>query len=743
MVSVTHSVAAQNDLEHSLKMLESGLCAADAEKIRLAVAFARSAYADRRLGSGEGTWSHALGMALILVGLKLDADTRIAALLFALQRYDTEALAKISERFGSTTAQLVNGIYHLHRLRPVTHDFVARSAKNGELNPVEFRAQIEVLRKMILAMVEDIRVVLLRLASRTQTLRHYAAEESELRVQVARETLELYSPLANRLGVWELKWELEDRSFHYLHPEIYKKIARHLDEKRVEREQFIIDAVKRLRHELGELGIRDAEIYGRPKHIYSIWNKMRQKGLAFSEVYDVRALRVIVHEIRDCYTALGLVHNLWSPVPKEFDDYISKPKGNNYRSLHTAVRCADGRAMEVQIRTWEMHRHAELGVAAHWRYKEGSGAAAESNYDEKIAWLRQLLTWKDDVADTSDWVRHYKEAALDETIYVMTPQGRVIDLPRGATPVDFAYQVHTDQGHRCRGAKVNGALVTLNTALETGQRVEIIAAKQGGPSLDWLNPSLAYLFTHRARVKVRQWFSQQALEENLLEGRSILNRELQRMGEPGFKLEELASRLGFSKFNDFLVAVARAEITPRQLQITVRGSDPGATERDVVEETPPAKRKSNRISDRGILIVGVDKLLTQLAGCCKPALPDPIVGFVTRGKGVSIHRATCPNFANMQAMHPERVIETAWGEKTGCGVFAVDMVIDAQDRQGLLRDISDVLTREKINVIAVNTQSRLGMAHMSFTAEVANVAQIKKTLALLKEVSGVLSARRA
>ena len=740
MVSVTHSVAAQNDFEHSLQTLSAGLPAADAEKIRQAADFAQAVYGKRLLGSGEAAWRHALGMALILVGLKMDGDARLAALLFALPTFDEDGLTKIEARFGPTVAQLVNGITRLHRLRPVTHGVSARPAADAAQDPAEIKAQIEVLRKMLLAMVEDIRVVLLRLASRTQTLRHFTRVDDAQRAQVARETLEIYSPLANRLGVWELKWELEDRAFHFLHPETYKKIARQLDEKRVEREQFIAEAVLRLRQELEALGVRGAEIYGRPKHIYSIWNKMRKKGVAFSEVYDVRALRVIVGEVRDCYTALGLVHNLWSPIPKEFDDYISNPKSNNYRSLHTAVRCADGRALEVQIRTREMHRHAELGVAAHWRYKEGSKSAA-GGYDEKIAWLRQLLTWKDEVADSSDWVKHYKEAALDETIYVMTPQGRVVDLPRGSTPVDFAYRVHTDLGHRCRGAKVNGALVTLNTPLETGQRVEIVTAKQGGPSLDWLNPSLGYLFTHRARLKARQWFSMQTQEANLAEGRAVLTRELQRMGETGFKLEELANRLNFARVDDLLLALARSEVSPRQLQAAVRG-EPPPDARESADEAPIRKQKSNNVSEKGILIVGVGKLLTQLAGCCKPAPPDSIVGFVTRGKGVSIHRADCSNFSNMAAMHPERVIETEWGAQTE-GLFAVDVAVDAHDRQGLLRDVSDILTREKINVIAVNTQSRQGMAQMRFTTEIHDVGQLKRTLMLLKEVKGVVSARRA
>ena len=740
MVSVVHSVATQSDLEHSLHTLSEGLSSEEAGKIRLAAEFAQGVYGGLKLGSGEGVWHHGLGMALILVGLKLDADCRLAALLFAVPTYDEHGIEHIEQRFGTAAAHLVGGITRLNRLRPIARGFVAHSVESGEHNPVDMKAQIEVLRKMLLAMVEDIRVVLLRLASRTQTLRHYAVNDDVLRVQVARETLEIYSPLANRLGVWELKWELEDLSFRFLHPDTYKKIAKQLDEKRGEREQFITDAVARLRQELAAVGINKAEIYGRPKHIYSIWNKMRKKGVEFSEVYDVRALRVIVDEVKDCYTALGLVHNLWSPISKEFDDYISNPKGNNYRSLHTAVSCPDGRSLEVQIRTWEMHRHAELGVAAHWRYKEGSKHSSEGNYDEKIAWLRQLLTWKDEVADSSDWVKHYKEAALDETIYIMTPQGRVVDLPRGSTAVDFAYRVHTDLGHRCRGAKVDGALVTLNTQLETGQRVEIVVAKQGGPSRDWLNPSLGYLFTHRARAKVKQWFSTRALEETVAEGRAIVNRELQRMGETGTRLDDLAGKLGFAKGEDMFIAVARAELSLRQLQTAVRGSD-GLPEERVAPESPLRKARSDE-SEKGILIVGIDKLLTQLAGCCKPAPPDPIIGFVTRGKGVSIHRVDCSNFANMEAMHPERVIETAWGGQTE-GIFAVDIVVDANDRQGLLRDVSEVLTREKINVIAVSTQSKQGEAHMRFTAEIGNVSQLKRTLSLLHEVEGVVGARRA
>ncbi|MCE1241059.1 MAG: bifunctional (p)ppGpp synthetase/guanosine-3',5'-bis(diphosphate) 3'-pyrophosphohydrolase [Azonexaceae bacterium] len=740
MVSVVHSVAAQSDFEQYFSKLSDGLAADDVSRLRAAVEYAWQVYADQTLGSGERIWAHALGMAVIIAGLKLDVESRIAAVLFAIPAQDEHGITRIEEKFGRPAAHLVQGISRLNRLRPIAKGFVAADLEGGEANPAEMRAQVEVLRKMLLAMVEDIRVVLLRLASRTQTLRFYAASPDDLRVQVARETLELYSPLANRLGVWELKWELEDLSFRFMHPETYKSIARQLDEKRSEREAFIADAVRRVREELEASGIDNAEIYGRPKHIYSIWNKMRKKGVEFSEVYDVRALRIIVDDIKDCYTALGIVHNLWVPISKEFDDYISKPKGNHYRSLHTAVSCPDGRSLEIQIRTWEMHKHAELGVAAHWRYKEGAKAPGADDYDEKIAWLRQLLTWKDEVADSSDWVRHYKQAALDETIYVLTPQGRVVDLPAGSTPVDFAYRVHTDLGHRCRGAKVGGQLVPLNTSLQTGQQVEIVTAKLGGPSRDWLNPSLGYIQTKSARTKVRAWFANLALEETLAEGRSLIVKELQRAGQTGANVEELARKMGFAKADDMYIAAARGDMNQRQFQAVARGGDL------LAETTPPdavATRPSKPVDgNQGILIVGVDKLLTQLARCCKPAPPDEIQGFVTRGKGISIHRGDCPNFANLAALHPERVIETEWGGQT-TGVFAADIIVDAHDRQGLLRDISEIYAREKINVTGVNTQSKQGKAHMSFTVEIANLQQLQRTLTLIHEVEGVVGVRRA
>ncbi|HEY6897851.1 MAG TPA: HD domain-containing protein, partial [Rhodocyclaceae bacterium] len=466
MVSVTHALTSAEADEAALSLACDGLDAAAAARLREAFEFARAVYGERCLGTGEPALPHALGMAVMLAGQGLDLDARIAALLFDVAEDLAEFHDKLAKRFGATVADLVAG---LHRLAPLR---LLIGARGGEA-----KAQTEVLRKMLLAMVEDIRVVLLRLASRTQTLRWLTDHDTAERADIARESLDIYAPLANRLGVWQFKWEIEDLSFRFTEPATYKRIAKSLDERRMEREAFIQNAVASLKADLAAIGV-EAEVYGRPKHIYSIWNKMRAKKLDFSEVYDVRAMRVIVNDIKDCYAVLGLVHQRWHPVHGEFDDYIAQPKGNNYRSLHTAVIAEDGRALEVQIRTHEMHQHSELGVAAHWRYKEtGSSAKADSAYDDKIGLLRNLLSWRDEITDSAEWVEQFKRAALDDTIYVLTPQGRVIDLPRGATPLDFAYRLHTELGHRCRGAKVDGHLLPLNTPLMNGQQVEVVSAK--------------------------------------------------------------------------------------------------------------------------------------------------------------------------------------------------------------------------------------------------------------------------
>lgn len=733
MVQVTHSLSTKPGELPTAAQLASGLDEAARDALQRALDWVLPLYGDKLLESGEPIAQHALGMALIAVPLKLDLETRLSAVLCAIGECLDEPFAEIEKRFGLQVARLVDGLRRLHGLRLVT----TRATQSAL---PEARAQTEILRKMLLAMVEDIRVVLLRLASRTQTLRYLTEHDHPAREEMARESMNLYAPLANRLGVWQLKWEMEDLSFRFLEPQTYKRIAKMLDERRVEREAFITDAVERLQLELASAGVA-SEVYGRPKHIYSIYNKMRAKHLDFEQVYDVRALRVLVKDVRDCYTALGIVHTLWQPIASEYDDYITKPKGNNYQSLHTAVRAADGRAIEVQIRTHEMHRHAELGVAAHWRYKEGAKESG-GDYDEKIALLRQLLSWRNEITDSAQWESHYKRALLDDTIYVTTPQGRVVDLPQGATAIDFAYRVHSDLGNRCRGAKVDGQMVALNTPLESGQVVEVVAAKQGGPSRDWLNPQLGYLATANARAKVRRWFIQQDEAETLAQGRTIALKELQRENLAHFSLDELASRLAYKTTDAFLLAVGRGEVSTRQIQVILRGVEVPASEPEVVVAPSRAGQRQDKI-----LIVGVGRLLTSLSKCCKPAPPDPICGFVTHNKGVSIHRVDCPDFLHIKLRHPERVLPAEWGQSDGKEarpeVFPVDIVVEASDRQGLLRDISEVLSREKLNVVAVNTLSKSGMAFMRFTVEVRDATHVQRAVNLIGDVSGVEKVRRA
>ncbi len=726
MVSVASSLSAAGLDARAFEQAATGLDDEARKRLTEALEFAQSVYGERNLGTGEPTFPHAVAMAMMLATLHLDLDTRIAALLFDVSHDLEDYQEVITKRFGDTVAQLVAG---LHRLAPL------RLLTRTHGSAAEIKSDTEILRKMLLAMVADIRVVLLRLASRTQTLRWLTEHETAERENIARESLEIYAPLANRLGVWQFKWELEDLSFRFLEPATYKRIAKMLDERRVEREAFIESAVARLKNELSAVGIV-AEVYGRPKHIVSIWNKMRAKSLDFEQVYDVRALRIIVDELKDCYTALGIVHHLWQPINGEFDDYIAHPKSNHYRSLHTAVIVEDGRALEVQIRTREMHQHSELGVAAHWRYKEAAAPTrADGVYDDKIAWLRQLLSWRDEITDSTTWVEHFKQAALDDTIYVLTPQGRVIDLPRGATPIDFAYRLHTDLGHRCRGARVDGQMVPLNRPLSNGQRVEIVSVRDGGPSRDWLNPAQNYLATSGARRKVRQWFAVQEETELFSQGRTFVMRELQREGQSQANLEELSQKLGFRDINAMFLAAAHGELGMRQIQIALRGAP------DEAVPPPELLTKRSRAGTSHVLIVGVDKLLTQLGRCCKPAPPDAITGFVTRGKGVSIHRVECINYRNMAARNPERVISAEWGQAPDA-LYAVDLAVEANDRQSLLRDISEVFSKQQINVTAVKTLSKGGMARMAFTVELPGVGSMRKVLTLLGEVAGVISAKR-
>ncbi|KVS15773.1 RelA/SpoT family protein [Burkholderia multivorans] len=724
------------------------------------LAFVRERAGDACLASGERLADHAAGTAAIMRTLNVDPPAMQAAALFALTPHLSDPERELTERFGDEVARLVADVRKLLRLGTVSLRAAQHAAPEaGRDAAQQRRAQIEALRKMLLAFAQDIRVVLIRLASRLQSLRYYAAAKLEPPPEVARETLEIYAPLANRLGIWQLKWEFEDLAFRFEDPITYKRIAKLLDEKRAEREAYVAQAIERLQQELAAANVQ-ADVSGRPKHIYSIWRKMRGKELDFSELYDVRAFRVIVPDIKDCYAVLGIVHHLWQPVPKEFDDYISRPKPNGYKSLHTVVIGDDGRAFEVQIRTQEMHRFAEYGVAAHWRYKEagtrgyGGQFSASDKYDEKIAWLRQLLAWKDDVEDGAEqsgdkaWAQLRETSLDDDHIYVLTPQARVIALPQGATPVDFAYHLHSELGHRCRGARVDGAMVPLNTPLANGQTVEIVAVKEGGPSRDWLNLQLGYLKSPRARQKVRAWFNAIEQEENIAHGRALVEKTLQREGKTSVSLDSLAAKLGFKSPEELFSVVGKEEFSLRNIEQALSDAPPA----EPAPEAPAdfEKRSSGASvahgASTGVLVVGVDALLTQLARCCRPAPPDPISGFVTRGKGMSIHRSDCATFRRMAERAPERVLHTTWSADVlggrGASVYPVDLMIEATDRQGLLRDISEVFAREKMNVVGVKTQSRRNTAFMQFTVEVSNSAQVQRACTLLGEVQGVVRAGR-
>lgn len=736
----------------AVENLTEGLSGTDGKQVMDAYAFAREAYADHRMHSGQPAIEFSKSIGLILAELNSDAQTRIAGLLAVLPEHNPEAGAQLEARFGVEVDNLVDSARKLFRLRDLTGglDEIGHGKNAAQIR----KAQAETLRKMLLAMAADMRVVMIRLAARMAALRYLAKkkEDNDVSRHYAKETLEIYAPLANRLGIWQVKWELEDLSFRFIDPDAYRRIAKSLEEKRTEREEFIRRIMARLRQELDAAGIK-ADVTGRPKHIYSIYNKMRGKSLDFSQMYDLRAFRVIVSDIKTCFTVLDMIHRLWTPILKEFDDYISRPKPNGYQSLHTVVVAENGQPFEVQIRTQEMHRLAEFGVAAHWRYKETGGSTfVAQQYDEKISFLRQLLSWKTDVDDAvaeedshKEWVEKIKATTLDDRIYALTPQARVIDLPHGATPIDFAYQVHSDVGHRCRGARVDGVMVPLNTPLKSGQTVEIITAKGAtgniGPSRDWLSPGFAV--NPRTHAKIRSWFNGIEYQETLASGRAMIEKLLQREGKTAVNLEELARKLEFSKVDEMFFAAGKEKLNMRTIEMALHGQETvrdADSNDDIIRKSKASSVASGAKS--GILVVGTEGLLTQMAKCCKPAPPDPIVGFVTRGKGVSIHRQDCKNFLEMEKKAPERVIQTNWGAPGADTVYPVDIYVLAGDRQGLLRDISDVFMREKINVIGVRTQSSKGQARMSFTVEIASTESLGKAMQLISEVGGVMQVKR-
>lgn len=706
------------------------------EALTRARAFAQPLLMGATLDTGEETLAHADAVTDILHQIGGSQAMQAACYLVYAAEHLQKPEEVIAKAFGPSYAELSIETSRLIR--------VQRLARASAAEAQMAALQTENVRKMLLAFSRDLRVVLLRLASRLQTLRYYAATKRPVPHSLAYESLHVFAPLANRLGIWQIKWEMEDLSFRFLEPETYREVAKLLDEKRVERENYMRQLREGLEADLKAQGVH-AQVAGRPKHIYSIVKKMRGKSLDFSRVFDVRALRVVVPTVPDCYATLSMVHTQFVPIDSEFDDYIAKPKSNGYQSLHTVVRDDKDRPIEIQIRTQEMHDHAEHGVAAHWAYKEAgtkgyAGVSASGDYDAKIAVLRQLLAWERELS--ADAQTQATTDALSDRIYVLTPDAAVVELPQGGTPIDFAYTLHTNLGHRCRGARVDGAMVPLNTQLKNGQTVEITAIKEGGPSRDWLNAELGFLASSRARSKVRAWFNAQALQETAAKGREAVEKLLQREGKTAMKLDDLASQLGFKSADALFEVVGKDEFSLRNIETLLKPPTTPMVADDYVRLKKA--KPSEKASKSGVLVVGIDSLLTQLSKCCKPAPPDEIRGFVTRGKGVSIHRADCGNFRQMALRSGDRVIEVDWGQSASAQalVYPVDVNIEAIDRQGLLRDISEVFAKEKMNVIGVQTQSVKDLAWMTFTVEVGDSRRLQKVLGLVKEVRGVRTAKR-
>jgi GTP pyrophosphokinase len=707
-------------------------------------AFAEPLLAGHLLDTGEDAFGHAAGVAAVLAAVGAAPSMQVAAYLVYAGDRLTRPEEVVGQAFGPSYAGLVSATRRLVQ--------VQRAARSAQVGHGQRGLQIERVRKMLLAFSRDLRVVLLRLASRLQTLRWFAASRRPCPPALASEALQVFAPLANRLGIWQIKWELEDLAFRNLQPDTYHRIARLLDEKRTEREA----AVEQVRAQVAALmagaGL-DAEVLGRPKHLYSIWKKMQGKQLDIDHVFDLRALRVIVDDVAACYAALARVHERYRAVPEAFDDYIARPKPNGYQSLHSVVLCDDGRPVEVQIRTRAMHEHAEFGVAAHWAYKEAgskgyagvsaAGASEERIAEARKAVLRQLLAWERDLAEPAGGSA--LQAPGDERIYVFTPQATIIELPAGGTPVDFAYHLHSELGHRCRGARVDGALVPLNTPLSSGQTVDIVSAKEGGPSRDWLNADLGYLKSARSRAKVRAWFNAEQQGQTIARGRELVEKLLQREGRTAVKLDVLADRLGFKGADALFEVVGKDEFSLRHIEALLRPAGPPPAD----DEALPLRR--SRSAGGGVLVVGVGSLLTTLARCCRPVPPDAIGGFVTRGKGVAIHRSDCSNYRHMADVNPGRVIEVAWGAEPAVGgarepLYPLDVLVEAADRPGLLRDLTEVFGKQRLNVTGMQTQTSLDArgrtARVTLTVEVPDARILQAALAQVALIPGIRHARR-
>ena len=701
----------------------------DIDLVQRAYELAEEAHQDQKRESAEPYVVHPLAVAGILAELRLDAPTVAAALLHDVAEDTALEIPELAERFGAEVAGLVDGVTKLVAIA----EFANVPANNRD-------PKVESLRKMFLAMVSDVRVVLIKLADRLHNMRTMSYMKPEKQRRISRETLDIYAPLASLLGMFQLKWELEDLSFRYLEPDTYAEMKKALAQRRTEREAYIESVINLLRTELGKLGIQ-AEVTGRPKHIYSIWRKMKKKGVGFDQIYDRHGFRLIVPTIADCYAALGVVHSLWRPVPGEFDDYIASPKENQYQSLHTAVIGPEGQPLEVQIRTPEMNRVAEVGIAAHWRYKQQT--RHDEGYERKIAWLRSVVDWQtQEKSGTSDFMLTLKDELFKDRVYVFTPKGDVVDLPVGSTPIDFAYRVHTEVGHRCRGARVNNRLVSLDYKLGNGDRVEIITTKRGGPSRDWLNPNLGFTVSSRAQAKIRGWFRLQDRDENIAAGRDLLDHELSRLGVDDKTYEQIARLFSYEKLEDFLAAigcgdVSTVDIAEKVLQLGRVEEAPKPLSEALQSQEAPQRPA---VSVEGISVQGVGNMLTVLSRCCNPMPPDPIIGFVTRGRGVSIHRQHCPNVFTLNS---DRLIKVDWGSSQP-EESRVKIRVQAYDRAGLLKDITAILDEEKINLedASAVTARQDNKALITATLWVRGAEQLSRVLSRIDRLPNVVEVRR-
>jgi RelA/SpoT family (p)ppGpp synthetase len=710
----------QLDLESLLERAEDSIPASEMPVIKRAYQMAARAHDGQSRASGEPFVQHSLATAATLVDLRLDTATIAAALLHDVPEDTDISVEEIREVFGDEIAKLVDGVTKLTGIS---------WASLGE-------EEAESLRKMFLAMVDDVRVILIKLADRLHNMHTLMALPEERRSEIAKETLDIFAPLAYRLGMWQIKQELEDLSLQYLNPEKYQEILELRAAQHASKGQYLEDVVETLRTTLTEQGI-EAEVTGRFKHVYSIYEKMETTGRDFDQIYDVYAARIIVQEIQDCYAALGIVHSLWRPIPGEFDDYVAMPKDNFYQSLHTAVVGPEGRPLEIQIRTWDMHWMAEYGVAAHWRYKEQ--VERDTVLEAKMAWLRQLMEWRRELVDAQEFVDSLKTDLFPQEVYVFTPKGDVIELPRGATPIDFAYHVHTEIGQRCQGAKVNGKMVPLNYQLKDGDQVLILTAKRGGPSRDWLNPHLGYVRTSRAKQKIRQWFRRQERADNVAQGRTLLERELKRLGVERESYEEIAKLFRFDKVEDFLAAIGYGDINVHQVSTRILEIE---REKEEPEELPPVLPPRPEVP--GIRVKGVGDLLTRLGGCCNPLPGDDIIGYITRGRGVTIHRQDCPNVLRaFRDGDRERLIEVDWGDARD-HTYPVVVKVRAYDRKGLLKDIAAILDAEDVNMSSatITTDKRDQTATIIATLDIIGMTQLSRVLTRIESLTNVLEAQR-